>query len=352
MSRRQQASAPKAAVPTTVTVGEPNAHDILIVGAGMAGINMAYRLQTKMPHLSFRVLEARDDIGGTWDFFRYPGLRSDSDMYTYGFAWHPWRHRVLGDRGEIMSYLHDCVSTFGLDKRISFRHKVVKADWSSEMEQWAIQVDHNGQTKTCVAKWLVLSPGYFDYEKPFPAVVPGIDTFQGQVIHPQFWPADYDCTDERIIIIGSGATAITIFPALVQNKAKQVTMLQRSPSYIVSVHKPENKPSLFTRILPLASLNSLRRISWYYTMWMVHFMCSRFPAKVRDTIAGETRKQLPAKTPLDPHFVPVYNPWEQRLCFAKDGDFFRALHSDNADVVTGTIRTVTADEIELDNGRQ
>ncbi|KAJ4392033.1 hypothetical protein N0V93_005654 [Gnomoniopsis smithogilvyi] len=268
------------AVPTTATLDEPIYHDVLIIGAGMAGINMAYRLQTQMPHLSFRVLEARNDIGGTWDFLKYPGLRSDSDMYTYGFVWRPWRHRLLGDGAEILSYLHECVSAFGLDERISFRHKVIKADWSSEMKQWAIQADQNGHTKTYVAKWLVLSPG--------------------QVIHPQFWPTEYDSTDKRVIIIGSGATAVTLFPALVQSsQAKQVTVLQRSPSYISSVPNPE----------------------------------------------------LPAKTPFDPHFVPAYMPWDQRLCFAKDGDFFRALHSDNADVVTGTIRTITVNEIELEDGR-
>lgn len=353
MSRRQQASVPKAAVTATAAVGEPIFQDVLIVGAGMAGINMAYRLQTQMPHLSFRGLEARDDIGGTWDFLKYPGVRSDSDMYTYGFAWHPWRYKLLGDGGEILSYLHECVFTFGLDKRISFRHKVIEADCSSEMKRWVIQADYNGQTKTYVAKWLILSPGYFDYEKPLPAVLSGLVTFQGRVVHPQFWPAEYeyDFTDKRIIIVGSGATTITLFPALVQDaRAKQVIMLQRSPSYIASVPNPEIKPSLFTRFLPLNILHLMRRIFWFYTMWLIHFMCAHFPAKVGDNIAGETRKQLPAKTPFDPHFVPAYNPWEQRLCFAKDEDFFRALHSDNADVVTGIIRTVTADRIELENG--
>lgn len=351
MSRRQRPSTPKAAVPIAAINCEPMAHDVLIIGAGLAGINMAYRLQTNMPHLSFEVLEARDDIGGTWDLFKYPGIRSDSDMYTFGFAWRPWTQKVLGEGSQIMSYLHECVSSVGLDKRISFRHKVVRADWSSETQQWEILVDHNDHTKTHVAKWLVLSPGYFDYEKPFPAVIPGIDTFQGQVLHPQFWPTDYDCSEKRFILVGSGATAVTMFPALVQKGAKQVTLLQRSPSYIVSIPNPEtSKRSLFTRFLSLASLYQLRRLSWYYTMWAIHFSCKYFPAKVRDSIAVDTRKQLPAKTPFDPHFVPAYNPWEQRLCLASDGDFFRTLHRENADMVTGTIRTVTANGIELDNG--
>lgn len=351
MSRRQQASTPKATAPIDVINGEPTVHDILIIGAGLAGINMAYRLQTNMPHLSFEVLEARNDLGGTWDLFKYPGVRSDSDMYTFGFAWRPWTHKTLGEGSEIMTYLHECVSSTGLDKKISLRHKVVRADWSSEMQQWTVLVDHNEHTKIYLAKWLVLSPGYFDYERPFPAVIPGIDTFQGQVLHPQFWPSDYDCSDKRFILIGSGATAVTMFPALVQKGAKQVTLLQRSPSYIVSIPNPEtSQRGLFTRFLSLASLHQLRRFSWYYTMWMIHFSCKYFPAKVRDSIAVDIRKQLPSKTPFDPHFVPAYNPWEQRLCLASDGDFYRALHSESADIVTGKIKTVTAMGLELDNG--
>lgn len=310
---------------------------------------MAYRLQTRMPHLAFTVLEARENIGGTWDLFKYPGVRSDSDMYTFGFAWHPWRHRDLGNGDEIMSYLHECVSTYGLDKRLNFRHKVVAADWSSQVQRWTVQVDHDGQAKTYVAKWLILNPGYFDYQKPLPAVIPGMEHFQGQVIHPQFWPPDYDYKNKKIVVIGSGATAITLLPALVQTGAKQVTMLQRSPSYVVSMPNPDNKPNLLAQLLPVASLNWLRRISWLNTMWFIHFMCAHFPSTVRKNILGETRKQLPAKTPLIPHFVPSYNPWEQRLCIAKDGDFFSALHSDKADIVTGTIKTATVKGIELDD---
>lgn len=348
MSRRRPVNADTAAGPTPPS--EPIVHDILIIGAGLSGLNTAYRLQTEMPHLNFTVLEARDDIGGTWDLFRYPGVRSDSDMYTYGFAWHPWRHKLLGDGDEIMSYLHECVSQYGLDKWLNFRHKVVAADWSSKTQRWTIQVDNDGQSKSYVAKWLILSPGLFDHHKPLPAVIPGIDTFQGQVLHPQFWPADYDYTDKKIVIVGSGATAVTILPALAKTGAKHVTMLQRSPSYIVSIPIPNNKPTLFSRLLPASTFNWLRRMSWNTTMSLVAFMCNRFPSMVRNLIAGETRKQLPAKTPFDPHFVPTYNPWEQRMCYCPDGDFFRALHTDKADVVTGTIKTVTANGIELEDG--
>lgn len=344
MSRRRQTNAPAEGA------GELIENDILVVGAGIAGINTAYRLKTKMPHLSFTVLESREEIGGTWDIFRYPGVRSDSDMYTFGFPWHPWRGRVLGDGDEIMSYLHECVSTYGLKDYLNFGHKVVDADWSSETQRWTINVDHKGQPKTYVAKWLVLGTGLFDAEKPFPTVIPGIENFQGKTIHPHFWPADYDYTGKKIIIIGSGATTITLLPALVEGGAKKVTMLQRSPSHIANVPVPDNKPGMLGRLIPFASLAWLRRMTWFGAMWMIHFMCAKFPDMVSKNLAGEARKSLPEKVPIEPHFKPAYNPWEQRLCLTKDGDFFKAFHNDKADVVTSTIKTVTASGIELNDG--
>lgn len=349
MSRRRQGNAHAAAAPAT-PVGETINHDIVIVGAGLSGINTAYTLQTRMPQLSFTILEARSDIGGTWDVFRYPGVRSDSDMHTFGYAWHPWRHKLFGDGDQIMSYLHECVTAQGLDKRLHLKHKVLKADWSSGVHRWTVHVDHDGHPKTYVAKWLILSPGWFDHYKPFPAVIPGIDNFKGEVIHTQLWPADYDYTEKKMVVIGSGATTISMFPALVNNGAKHVTMLQRSPSYVVSVPMSDTKPGPLGRLLPATILKRLNRMSWHLILGLISFMCSNFPSLVRKYITGEARKQLPAKTPVDPHFVPAYNPWEQRMCYSPDGDFFRALHTDRADVVTGTIRTVTADGIRLDDG--
>lgn len=349
MSRRRQVNVDTAAAP--VPPGEPIPHDILVIGAGLAGINTAYRLQTEMPHLSFTVLEARDDVGGTWDLFRYPGVRSDSDMYTFGFAWHTWRHKLLGSGDEIMSYLHECVSTYGLDKYLNLRHRVAAADWSSTAQRWTVQVDHEGQPKTYVARWLVLSPGLLDHQKPLPTVIPGLDNFEGKVIHPQFWPADYDYTDKKVVLVGSGATAVTILPALATTGAAHVTMLQRSPSYIVTIPIPDHtKPPLLARLLPAPAFGWLRRMSWNATMAMVAFMCGTFPAFVRRLLAGETRRQLPERIATDPHFEPRYNPWEQRMCYAPDGDFYAALHSGRADVVTGTIRRVTAGGVELEDG--
>lgn len=349
MSRRRQTNAPAHAAPAP-GAGEPTTHDILVVGAGIAGINTAYRLKTKMPHLSFTVLEARDELGGTWDRFRYPGVRSDSDMYTFSFAWHPWRYRVLGDGDEIMSYLHECVSTYGLRDYLNFSRKVVNADWSSETQRWTVRVDHKGQPETYAAKWLVLGTGLFNFDKPATTTIPGLDNFQGKVINPQFWPTEYDYTDKKVVIVGSGATAITLLPAMVEGGAEKVTILQRSPSYIANVPVPDNKPNLLGRLLPFPFLVWLRRITWFGIMWTIHFMCVNFPAQMRKGIADGARKELPPNIPLEPHFVPSYNPWEQRLCLTKNGDFFRALRSGKADIVTDTIKTVTAGGIELNNG--
>lgn len=350
MSRRRQANTPTAAAPPP-PAGDAITHDVLIVGAGLAGINAAYRLQSRMPHLSFAVLEGRSDLGGTWDFFKFPGVRSDSDMFTFGFAWHPWRHKTMGNADEILSYMHECVSLYGLDRRMNFRHKVVRADWSSETQRWTVQVDYDGQRKTFVAKWVMLGTGFFSYDDPFPTSVPGIDNFKGKVIHPLRWPADYDYKDKKMVVVGSGATAVTIVPAVVEKGVKHVTMLQRSPSWVASVPNTNNWQRLLGRVLPVTTFYWLCRWTWNLQMCMLMFMCARFPAAMRKNLTDEARKQLPAKTPIEPHFVPSYNPWEQRLCISPDGDFFRALHTDRADVVTGTIQTVTADGIRLDDGR-
>lgn len=357
MSRRRQttkeADTDTAAAPVSPPGEEPIAHDVVIIGAGLAGINTAYRLRTEMPHLRFAVLEARGDVGGTWDLFRYPGVRSDSDMYTFGFAWHPWRHKLLGSGAEIMDYLHEAVSAHGLGAHIRFRHRVAAADWSSAAQRWTVRVDHDGRTKTYVARWLVLSPGLLDHEEPLPTVIPGLDDFEGTVIHPQFWPKDYDYTDKRIVIVGSGATAVTLLPALVTTGAAHVTMLQRSPSYIVTIPIPDHtKPPLLARLLPAPAFGWLRRLSWNATMALVAFMCGTFPAAVRRLLAGETRRQLPARVAADPHFAPRYDPWQQRMCYAPDGDFYAALHSGRADVATGTIRRVAAAGVELDDGTE
>lgn len=324
------------------------AYDLIIVGAGISGINCSYRLQTKLPHLKFTIFENRDHIGGTWDLFKYPGIRSDSDLHTFGFAWHPWPHaHPIAEGPLILSYMQECVSKYGLDKYINFRHKVLSADWSSKLHQWSIVVENEGKKKTCTAKFLVLGAGYYDYNQPLPVEIPGLERFKGKIIHPQFWPTEYDHTNKKMIIIGSGATAITLLPTLAKTAA-HVTMLQRSASYIVA----SKQEWAGRRFWPSWLLKYCER--WWFMVipHMFLIMCRRFPKLMKRTVLKDTIKLLPSRIALDPHFNPKYFPWQQRLCFAPDGDFFEALHTPKADVVTSHIKTVTEDGIELQIGKK
>jgi len=211
--------------------------DIIIIGAGLSGINAAYRVQTELPGYKYTILESRDAIGGTWDLFRYPGIRSDSDLHTFGFPWNPWTHiNTIADGPSIKKYIVDCAEKFGIDRNIKFHHKLVTASWSSDSQQWSLEVDSESQKKIITAKFIILGTGYYDYNEPLQAVIPGIDNFEGIVIHPQFWPEDLDYTGKRIVVIGSGATAVTLIPNLAE-KAAKVTMLQRSPSYVTGDQK-------------------------------------------------------------------------------------------------------------------
>ncbi|KAJ8120848.1 hypothetical protein O1611_g10259 [Lasiodiplodia mahajangana] len=209
--------------------------DIVIVGAGISGINAAYRLQTELPGATFTILEGRDSIGGTWDFWKYPGIRSDSDLFTFGFQWEPWPYETPIAKGPLIKeYMGNCVAKYNLDRYIRLNHRVIAADWSRKTEQWKITAQHDGQTKTYKASWLVLGTGYYDYDSPLKTTIPGLDNFKGKIIHPQYWPEDYDHSGKKMAIIGSGATAITLFPSLAET-AGAVTMVQRTPTYIVSM---------------------------------------------------------------------------------------------------------------------
>jgi cation diffusion facilitator CzcD-associated flavoprotein CzcO len=233
-----------------------NAYDVLIIGGGISGINSAYRISTLLPNSSFAVLESRHEIGGTWSQFQYPGVRSDSDLHTFGFPFNPWKSSNTIASGEsIMKYMKETVQQFDLEKYISYGHRVRAADWRGEEQRWRLEVDvtQGGQTRSVVywTKWLIMGTGYYSYEKPLDAHIPGLKDFQGLVAHPQFWPKDMVYKDKRIVVIGSGATAITLLPALVKEGAKEVTQLQRSPSYVMNI--PQKKPEdigWFQRALP------------------------------------------------------------------------------------------------------
>ncbi|KAI1338926.1 putative flavin-binding monooxygenase [Xylariaceae sp. FL0016] len=324
--------------------------DVLIIGAGVSGINCAYRLQTQAPSTSFTVLEGRGDVGGTWDLFKYPGIRSDSDLYTYGFEWAPWPYDTPIAEGPLVKqYLRECAAQEGIDRHIHFNHRVLAAHWSSESAQWTITVSHDDLVKEYRGRFLIMGTGYYDYEKLPQVKVPGIEDFKGDVLHPQFWPEDYDYTGKKMAIIGSGATAITLFPNLAK-KAAQVAIIQRTPSYIIASDNSANPKSWSRRLLPRAIILRWERYRRMTLFWIFVLYCKYFPKKARALLHNMTVPQLPLTISHDPHFEPWYYPWQQRLCISPDGDFFKALHRPGMSMVTGYIDTVTENGIRMKEG--
>ena len=332
------------------TTKPENAWDIVIIGAGISGINSAYRVQTQLPEKSYTILEARAAIGGTWDLFKYPGIRSDSDLHTFGFPWRPWQEqKAIADGAAIAKYIRDTASMSGIGQHVQYRHKVNSMDWSSDEQSWTLTVDSNGEKKFIHAKWVIISTGYYDYSDPLPADIPGMDNFQGTVIHPQFWPEDIDYKDKKIVIIGSGATAVTLLPNLAKD-ASHVTMLQRSPSYLLSVPNPAGG-SFFSKWLPSWIAAKINRIRFLILPFLFFHFCRTFPRAARKLMRAATTRQLPQNIPHDPHFEPAYNPWEQRLCVCPDGDFYKSLRQGRASLATDTIAAVTAHGIDLTSGQ-
>ena len=327
-------------------------HDIIILGAGLSGINTAHVLRESLPHRSFTILEARSVTGGTWSFFKYPGFRSDSYMTSFGLRWHPWRHKhKMASAGEIAEYIEEAVEEEGLREKIRFQHKVVGCEWRTDEQQWRLDVDVQGERKTFAANFVIGCVGYYSYDKAFQTTIPGIEKFGGQVIHPQWWPENLDYSDKRIVVIGSGATAVTIVPTLVE-KAAMVTQLQRSPSFVFSRPTHSAVDSFLRMLLPLAWAHWV--MWWKDTLWEVcgtQFLLT-FPRAGRAGITWLTKKAVPKDVDVDVHFNPSYNPFQQRLCMCPDGDYFKALHQDNCEIVTDVIDTVTEDGILLKSGKK
>lgn len=326
--------------------------DMVVLGAGLSGINTAHVLAETLPHRSLTILEARDVIGGTWSFFKYPGFRSDSFMTSFGFKWHPWRHaHKMAAAGEIVEYLEEAVDAAGLRDKIRFRHRMTAWEWRSDEQRWRLEVDADGEKKVMTAKFVVSCQGYYAYDKAFPVKIPGLDDFKGQVVHPQWWPSDLDYAGKQMVIVGSGATAVTIVPSLAAT-AGRVTMLQRSPSYVVSRH-PGSRLDAFLRLwLPLTWVHWIAW--WRDTVWEVvatQYLLA-YPARGRALIDQMTREAVPAHLDVGVHFNPRYNPFEQRLCMCPEGDFFQALHRDNVEMVTDVIKTVTETGLRLQSGRE
>ncbi len=325
--------------------------DVLVVGAGISGIDAGYHLQTSCPDKTFAIFEGRDAIGGTWDLFRYPGVRSDSDMLTLGFPFRPWPSaKLLADGPSILSYVRETASELGIDRHIRFHHRVERARWSSDRARWLVEArdTSTGATVEVEARFVFLCSGYYDYAEGYTPELAGRERYRGRIVHPQQWTPDIDYDGKRVIVIGSGATAVTLVPELAR-RAAHVTMLQRSPTYIVSVPAIDPIASWLFPRMPAGTAHSMVR--WKNVLLGMAFyqFCRRFPERAKQWIVGQVAKQLPGFD-VATHFTPSYHPWDQRLCLVPDADLFVALREQRASVVTGHIDTFTETGIRLRSG--
>lgn len=332
--------------------GEAAEHlDVLIVGAGLSGIDAAYRLQTESPGRSFAILEARDAIGGTWDLFRYPGIRSDSDMTTLGFPFRPWRgDTAIVDGGGIRDYIEETARIYGIDKAIRFKQRVRSAAWSSETALWTVEVESEGGSYALTCAFLYLAAGYYDFAQGYDPDFAGRDSFAGTIVHPQHWPADLDYRGKRIVVIGSGATAVTLVPSLIP-EASHVTMLQRSPTYIVSRPAKDAKAIWLRKYLPAPAADWIVRWKNVLSGIVGYRISRRRPERVKKLILDGVRQALGPLFDVDRDFTPRYNPWDQRVCLVPDGDLFRVLRSGRASIVTDTVDRFTETGLLLGSGR-
>lgn len=332
---------------------QPTHFDVLVVGAGISGICAAAMLKTRSPGRSFAVLEGRPRLGGTWDLFRYPGIRSDSDMFTLGYSFFPWKAAAaIADGPSILAYLHDTVAAFELQDHIQYGVRVLAAAWSSAERRWTLTVRRGDaeETETVTCRFLWGCTGYYRYDQGYTPEFAGRERFKGPVIHPQHWPEDFDYTDKEVIVIGSGATAVTLVPAMA-DRAKHVTMLQRSPTYILSWPREDPLAVWLDGKLPEQTAHGLLRLK-NVSMAMASYQFSRhFPARAKTMFIDQVRQELGPDFDVETHFTPRYNPWDERLCLVPEGDLFTALKEQKASLVTDTIQSFTEDGIQLDSGR-
>lgn len=328
--------------------------DVLIVGAGLSGIGAAWHLQDKCEGKRYAILESRDAIGGTWDLFRYPGVRSDSDMYTLGYEFKPWRDgKAIADGEKILEYVKATAAENGIDRHIRFAHRVKCASWSSEHATWTVVAEHvpTGQSRTFRCGFLLMCSGYFSYRAGYTPEFRGRERFRGTVVHPQFWPADLDYRDRDVVVIGSGATAVTLIPELART-ARHVTMLQRSPTYMVSMPDTDRIANLLRRFLPATSAYALTRWKNIHFQQFIYRRARKAPAKMRRKLLKMAQTELGPDCGFEQNFTPRYNPWEQRLCLVPNADFFHAVRDGKASVVTETIDCFTETGILLQSGEQ
>ncbi|MFJ1606182.1 flavin-containing monooxygenase [Streptomyces sp. NPDC088253] len=328
--------------------------DVLIIGAGISGIGAAHYLQTERPGSSYAVLEARGVSGGTWALFRYPGIRSDSDLHTFGYAFKPWRNdKSIATADLILDYLRETAGESGIEQHIRYHHRVRGAAWSTAEARWTVEIERadTGETVSMTANWLFCAGGYYRYDEGFTPRFEGRERFAGQIVHPQHWPEDLDCTGRKVVVIGSGATAVTLIPALADT-AGHVTMLQRSPTYILPVASQDVIANTLRKVLPAGLAYRLTRRKNIALQRLIWRTSRRHPRVVRRLIRAVNIRQLPAGYPVDEHFNPSYDPWDQRLCAVPDADLFKALNKGTASVVTDRIATFTETGIRLESGRE
>ncbi|MDI9243860.1 NAD(P)/FAD-dependent oxidoreductase [Marinobacter sp. CHS3-4] len=327
--------------------------DVLIIGAGVSGIGMACHLRRECPGKSFTILERREDLGGTWDLFRYPGIRSDSDMYTFGYNFRPWTgSQVLADGPSIKRYVTETADEYDVMPHIRFGMAVQRAEWSSEACCWTLTAvnDATGETEQFTAGFLIGCTGYYNYDAGYKPDFPNEDQYQGRMVHPQHWPENLDYADKRIVVIGSGATAITLVPTLAE-KASHVTMLQRSPTYLMPLPSNDRIASFLQRVLPAKLAYRLTRARNITIARLLFNLSRKRPQMMRKWMLNTVRKQLDGKVDMR-HFKPSYNPWDQRLCVVKDGDLFRCLREGSVSMATDHIESFNANGIRLKSGEQ
>ncbi len=332
----------------------PEHVDVLIIGAGLSGIAAAYHLQVNCRKKTYAIVEGRAALGGTWDLFRYPGIRSDSDMHTMGFSFRPWTSdKVIADGADILNYLKETAEQYGIDRHIQYNLRVVKALWSTEQARWTVEMERGPaqEAVSMTCSFLFMCTGYYNYENGYTPTFPGADRFKGRIVHPQQWPADLEYSGKQVVIIGSGATAVTLVPAMAA-KAAHVTMLQRSPTYIVARPGSDTFASRLQKYMPRKL--ALRLTRWRNILIGMHFykIARAQPDKFSAAIIGGARAQLGENYDVATHFTPKYKPWDQRLCLVPDGDLFKTIREGHASIATDTIEGFTETGIKLASGKE
>lgn len=329
---------------------EQTVFDVLIIGAGISGIGCACHLTRETPNKSWAILESRVDLGGTWDLFRYPGIRSDSDLHTFSYEFRPWSSpNAIASADEIMSYLRETADEYGVSENIRYSHKVVSADWDSASGVWCLRIETPEGPIEARCRWLFSATGYYDYDAGYRPEFAGEESFEGPLIHPQHWPTDFDYTGAKIAVIGSGATAVTLVPAMT-DRAAHVTQIQRTPSYVLSRPKQDKLAKWLRKKVSPERSHAITR--WKNTRLQRYFyvFCQRFPGLARSVIRRSNKRLLPDDYPVDTHFNPPYDPWDQRLCAVPDGDLFKDLSSGRASIVTGSIERFEPDGVRMKSG--